>query len=67
MKRFENQILTFPMQKKTSLSEMQATLNELGLEGWEVVSVVGSEFANIGFTAFLKREIAENLASGKAA
>ena len=67
MKRLENRILTFPMQKKTALTEMQATLNELGLEGWEVVSVVGSEFANIGFTAFLKREIAEDLAGEKAA
>lgn len=67
MKRFEARILSFPMQKKTALAEMQATLNELGLDGWEVVSFVASEFANIGFTAFLKREIDEGLAGEKAA
>lgn len=67
MKKLENRILSFPMQKKTALAEMQATLNELGVDGWEVVSVVGSEFANIGFTAFLKREVAEELDGEKAA
>lgn len=67
MKRFENCILTFPMQKKTALADMQAKLNDLGLDGWEVVSVVGSEYANIGFTAFLKREIADDLTGERAA
>ena len=67
MKRFENRILAFPMQKKTALADMQATLNELGCDGWEVVSVVGSEYVNIGFTAFLKREMTEGLAGQRAA
>lgn len=57
MKRFEYQIVTFPMDRKTSLIEMQEDLNLRGSQGWEVVSVSTSEFANIGHTAFLKREI----------
>ena len=36
---------------------MQDDLNARGKEGWEVVSVSSSEFANIGHTAFLKRAI----------
>lgn len=67
MKRFENCILTFPMQKKTALADMQEKLNDMGLDGWEVVSVVGSEYANIGFTAFLKREIADDQTGERAA
>jgi hypothetical protein len=35
---------------------MRTTLNQKGAEGWEVVSVSTSEFANIGHTVFLKRE-----------
>ena len=58
MKRFEYQIVTFPMDRKTSLIEMQEDLNQRGNQGWEVVSVSTSEFANVGHTAFLKREIA---------
>ncbi|QPH56020.1 hypothetical protein [Pontivivens ytuae] len=57
MKRFEYQIATFPMDRKTSLIEMQEDLNLRGSQGWEVVSVSTSEFANVGLTAFLKREI----------
>jgi len=38
---------------------MQAALNAKGQIGWEVVSISSSEFANIGHTAFLKREAAE--------
>ena len=57
MKRFEYQIVTFPMDRKTSLIEMQKDLNLRGSQGWEVVSVSTSEFANVGHTAFLKREI----------
>jgi len=61
MKTFEYVILSFPMTRKTSLSEMQASLNAKGAEGWEVVSISSSEFANIGHTnightVFLKRE-----------
>ena len=56
MKSFEYNILSFPMTRKTSLSDMQASLNEKGADGWEVVSVSTSEFANIGHTVFLKRE-----------
>ena len=56
MKTFEYDILSFPMTRKTSLSDMQASLNEKGAEGWEVVSISTSEFANIGHTVFLKRE-----------
>lgn len=56
MKTFEYDILSFPMTRKTSLAEMRASLNQKGAEGWEVVSVSTSEFANIGHTIFLKRE-----------
>ena len=57
MKQFEYQIISYPMDKKTSLIAMQDDLNARGKEGWEVVSVSSSEFANIGHTAFLKRAI----------
>lgn len=56
MKTFEYDILTFPMTRKTSLAEMRTSLNQKGEDGWEVVSVSTSEFANIGHTVFLKRE-----------
>ncbi len=57
MKRFEYQIVTFPMDRKSSLIDMQEDLNLRGSQGCEVVSVSTSEFANVGHTAFLKREI----------
>ena len=44
------------MTRKTGLSDMQASLNAKGAEGWEVVSISSSEFANVGHTVFLKRE-----------
>ena len=56
MKTFEYNILSFPMTRKTSLSDMQSSLNAKGAEGWEVVSISSSEFANVGHTVFLKRE-----------
>tara|TARA_Y100001951_G_C11090199_1_gene156274 strand:- start:282 stop:476 length:195 start_codon:yes stop_codon:yes gene_type:complete len=56
MKTFEYDILSFPMTRKTSLSDMKNTLNVKGAEGWEVVSISFSEFANVGNTVFLKRE-----------
>ena len=56
MKTFEYDILSFPITRKTGLSDMQASLNEKGADGWEVVSISTSEFANIGHTVFLKRE-----------
>jgi hypothetical protein len=56
MKTFEYDILSFPMTRKTSVADMRTTLNQKGAEGWEVVSVSTSEFANIGHTVFLKRE-----------
>ena len=56
MKTFEYEILNFPMTRKTSLADMQACLNAKGAEGWEVVSISSSEFANVGHTVFLKRE-----------
>ncbi|MBY5974625.1 DUF4177 domain-containing protein [Ferrimonas balearica] len=59
MKRFEYQIISYPMDKKTSLIAMQDDLNARGREGWEVVSISSSEFAHLGHTAFLKRETAE--------
>ena len=58
MKTFEYDILCFPMTRKTSLAEMRTCLNQKGAEGWEVVSVSTSEFANVGHTVFLKRETA---------
>ncbi|MEM7670809.1 MAG: hypothetical protein AAF317_17055 [Pseudomonadota bacterium] len=57
MKRFEYQIVSFPMDRKTSLIEMQEDLNLRGSQGWEVVSVSTSDFANVGHTVFLKREL----------
>ncbi|MGR3512200.1 MAG: DUF4177 domain-containing protein [Paracoccaceae bacterium] len=56
MKTFEYDILSFPMTRKNSLSDMKNTLNAKGAEGWEVVSISSSEFANVGHTVFLKRE-----------
>ena len=56
MKTFEYNILSFPMTRKTSLSDMQASLNKKGADGWEVVSISSSEFTNVGHTVFLKRE-----------
>jgi hypothetical protein len=56
MKSFEYDILSFPMTRKTSLADMQASLNEKGADGWEVVSISTSEFTNVGHTVFLKRE-----------
>jgi len=56
MKTFEYDILSFPRTRKTSLADMQASLNVKGAEGWEVVSISSSEFANVGHTVFLKRE-----------
>ena len=56
MKTFEYDILSFPMTRKTGLADMQASLNAKGSEGWEVVSISSSEFANVGHTVFLKRE-----------
>lgn len=57
MTRFEYQILSFPMDKKTSLIAMQEDLNACGRDGWEVVSISSSEFAHIGHTAFMKRAL----------
>ncbi len=56
MKTFEYDVLSFPMTRKTSLADMKTSLNAKGAEGWEVVSISSSEFANIGHTVFLKRE-----------
>ena len=56
MKPFEYEILSFPMTRKTSLADMQASLNATGADGWEVVSLTSSEFANVGHTVFLQRE-----------
>ena len=56
MKTFEYDILSFPMTHKTSLADMRTYLNQKGADGWEVVSISSSEFANIGHTVFLKRE-----------
>lgn len=57
---YEYEILSFPMDRKNSLIEMQAILNAKGQIGWEVVSISSSEFANIGHTAFLKRKTADH-------
>ena len=56
MKTFEYDILPFPMTRKTNLSDMQASLNKKGADGWEGVSISSSEFTNVGHTVFLKRE-----------
>ena len=59
MKTSEYEILSFPMDRQNSLIETQAALNAKGRIRWEVVSISSSEFANIGHTAFLKRETTE--------
>jgi len=59
MKQFEYQILPFPMDRKDSLVAMQDALNTHGRDGWEVISISTSEFAHLGHTAFLKREVLE--------
>ncbi len=56
MKTFEYDILSFLMTRKTSLAEMRSSLNEKGADGWEVVSISSSEFANLGHTVILKRK-----------
>jgi hypothetical protein len=56
LKTFEYDILSFPMTRKTSLADMRTTLNQKGAEGWEMLSVSTSEFANVGHTVFLKHE-----------
>lgn len=57
MKKFEYDVRSYPMDKKTSLVAMQDDLNLRGRDGWELVSVSTSEFSNLGHTAFLKRQI----------
>ncbi len=64
MKRFEYDILSFPMTRKTGLADIQATLNARGAEGWEVVSISSSEFTHIGHTVFLKRETISGTGAG---
>lgn len=59
MKTFEYDILSFPMTRKTGEAEMKNVLNAKGATGWEVVSFSLSEFANVRFTVFLKRETTE--------
>ncbi|PHQ85313.1 MAG: hypothetical protein COB65_03350 [Thalassobium sp.] len=66
MKTFEYEILSFPMTRKAGLIDMQADLNAKGAEGWEVVSISTSDFANIGHTVFLKRETASKKGVGAA-
>ena len=60
MKTFEYEILSFPMDRKSGLVDMQAALNAKGADGWDVVPISSSEFANIGHTAFLKRETTQS-------
>ena len=59
MTTYEYEILSFPMDQKKALIDMKVALNAKGALGWEVVSISSSEFANIGHTAFLKRELAD--------
>jgi hypothetical protein len=64
VKTYEYDILSFPMDRKNSLIEMQTLLNTKGQIGWEFVSISSSEFANIGHTAFLKRETTDGGGAG---
>ena len=64
MKTYEYDILSFPMDRKNSLIETQTLLNTKGQIGWEFVSISSSEFANIGHTAFLKRETMNGTVAG---
>ena len=56
MKTFEYDILSFAMTRKTSLADMQASLDAKRPEDWEAVSISSSAFAYVGHTVFLKRE-----------
>lgn len=56
MKRFEYDILFCKVKKQKDYEEMRRALNERGAEGWEVIS---AEAGDYGYTAFLKREVAD--------
>lgn len=58
MKKFEHEVLYFDAQNKKSLDEMQQTLREWGEVGFEVVSVVHSNFGlGENYAIFLKRAV----------
>lgn len=57
MAKFEYKTIDFPT---PACSGMEAQLNKLGKEGWELVSVCPKDISEYGLTlitAFLKREI----------
>ena len=62
MAKFEYKIVDFPTPACTG---MDAQLNKLGKEGWELVSICPTNTSEYGLsviTAFLKREIFEKKA-----
>ncbi|AUQ56904.1 Domain protein of unknown function (plasmid) [Phaeobacter inhibens] len=62
MKRFENEVKTFKNGSKRDEAKMQTTLRDLGLSGWEVVSVVPCDLGGRELMVFLKRELDEGAA-----
>lgn len=56
MKRFENEVLSFPVKSNKDFDAMQVKLKQWGQEGFEIVSVVHSLNPHDTYTAFLKRE-----------
>ncbi|WP_339115659.1 hypothetical protein [Thioclava sp. GXIMD2076] len=62
MKRFENEVKTFKNGSTRDEAKMQATLRDLGLAGWEVVSVVPCDLGGRELMVFFKRELDEGAA-----
>ncbi|SFQ68514.1 hypothetical protein SAMN05421853_12112 [Roseivivax halotolerans] len=63
MKQFENEVMTFKNGSARDGVKMRDTLSELGLAGWEVVSVVPCDLGSRELMVFLKRELDEAAAS----
>lgn len=56
MRRFENEVLSFPVKGSKDFEAMHVKLKQWGHEGFEIVSVVHSHNPHDTYTAFLKRE-----------
>nr|WP_321510324.1 hypothetical protein [uncultured Celeribacter sp.] len=57
MKQFEHEVRTFKNRSKREEEKMQTILCDLGLSGWEVVSVVPCNLSGSELLVFLKREL----------
>ena len=59
MKTFEYDILSFPMTRKTSLSDMKNTLNAKGADGWEVGADAEVTFPEAGLNLSVNSTLLE--------